>query len=249
MNLDLNSFIGDWAYDPSSISARWIVTPDGERKIQMRVDLGILQLEPEGRPDGKRPHGAESLLAYYLEKEEKLVGEEEEDAFELDGAACGEVQQEAAQYYYRYLARYALRDLAGVVQDTGHNLEILDLIARRADDDDTAWQFLQFYPYIRMMNARAQAEMAAEAHCYEDAVNALDEGIEDIRVFWRENGEDDEEDCREIEALTQLMGEIRGSVPRTELDRLQDDLARAIASEHYEKAASLRDAIKALERK
>ena len=243
MNLDVNSILGDWPYDPNAVSARWVVVPDGSRKIQMRLDLGILQMEPEGRPDGQRPHGAESLLAHYLAIETKAGN----DDFRLEPAACGELQQEAAQYYYRYLSRYALRDLPGVIEDTQHNLDALALVARWSEDDDIVWQFLQFYPYIRMMNARAKAELAAEAHRYEEAVNALDDAIEDIREFWRDNGdEEDEEDSREIEALTQLMGEIRGSTPRTELDKLQEELTRAIAAEHYEKAASLRDAIKAL---
>jgi tetratricopeptide (TPR) repeat protein len=221
------------------------VAPDGRRKIQMRLDLGVLQMEVEGRPDGLRPHGAESLLQHYLALEEHAeVGADE---FRLEPAACGELQQEAAQYYYRYLSRYALRDLSGVIADTEHNLEVLDLVDRCSDDDDIVWQFLQFYPYIRMMNARAHAEMAAEAKRYEEAVNALDQAILDIRAFWELNGdEEDVEDSREIDALNQLMGEIRGSTPRTEMDKLQEELTRAIAAEHYEKAASLRDAIKAL---
>ena len=35
---------------------------DGREKLQMRIDLGLLQMELDGRPDGQRPAGAESLL-------------------------------------------------------------------------------------------------------------------------------------------------------------------------------------------
>jgi rubrerythrin len=101
-----------------------------------------------------------------------------------------------------------------------------------------------------MMNARAQAEMAAEAEHFEEAISALEEGIADIRLFWRENGdEEDELQSREIELLSDLLGDIRSSKPRTEIDHLQDELTRAIATENYEKAAMLRDAITALGRK
>ena len=248
MSSDLHSILGDWPYDPASISARWIVGHDGRRRLQLRLDLGILQMEPQGRPDGLRPHDAESLLDHYLALEQSAGPEP--GTFRLDGAACGELQQEAAQYYYRYISYYALRDLDGVMADTEHNLGILELVSRRVDDDELVWQFLQFFPYIRMMNTRARAEKATEAQQHEEAIAALEEGISDIRLFWRENGdEEDEEQSHEIELLADLLGDIRSSKPRTEIDRLQDELMRAIAAEHYEKAATLRDAITALGKK
>lgn len=245
MSADLNSVLGDWPYDPASINARWIVGRDGLRKVQLRLDLGVLQMEPTGRPDGLRPHGHESLLAHYLERE--AAEGFDLAAFTLDAAACAELQQEAAQYYYRYIALYALRDLDGVIADTDHNLDLLDLVSRHVEDDELAWQFLQFYPYIRMMNARALAEKAAEGHEYDNAIAALEEGIDDIRTFWREQGdEEDEEESREIELLTDLLSDLRGSRPRSEADVLKDELARAIAAENYERAATLRDALKML---
>lgn len=245
MNIDLNNILGDWPYDAASINARWIVGQDGGRKIQLRLDLGVLQMEAKGRPDGTRPRDHESLLAYHAALEEKQGYDPA--AFRLDAGICAELQQEAAQYYYRYIALYALRDLDGVMADTEHNLGILEMVTRHTEDDELVWQFLQFFPYIRMMNARARAEKSAEAKQYDEAIEALEQGIRDIREFWRENGDqDDEEQCREIELLTDLLGDIRGSRPRTEMDVLQDELARAIATENYERAAMLRDAIKTL---
>lgn len=244
MSADLNQIMGDWPYDPASISARWIVGQDGTRKLQLRLDLGVLQMETDGRPDGQRPHGHETLLAYQLTRE--AAGELGE-AGGLEPAECAELQQEAAQFYYRYIARYALRDLDGVVADTDHNLAILDLVSRWVEDDELAWQFLQFYPYVRMMNARALAESEAEAKRFDQAIAELESGIEDIRTFWRDHGDaEDEEDSREIELLADLLGDLRGSRPRSEADLLQEELARAVASENYERAAMLRDALNML---
>lgn len=245
MSADLNSILGDWPYNPSSINARWIISHGGKRLVQLRLDLGVLQMEVEGRPDGQRPYNHESLLEYYLEREEA----EGVDlaAFEIGASACAELQQEAAQYYYRYISLYALRDLDGVIADTDHNIGILELVSRHVEDDDLVWQLLQFYPYIRMMNARAVAEKAAEEHAYDDAIVALEEGIEDIRNFWRDEGdEEDEEESREIELLTDLLSDLRGSRPRSQTDLLQDELSRAIATENYERAATLRDALRLL---
>ncbi|MCO5045076.1 MAG: UvrB/UvrC motif-containing protein [Kiritimatiellae bacterium] len=247
MSADLDSILGNWAYDPTSISARWVVGRDGRRKVQLRLDLGVLQMEPSGRPDGQRPFGRESLLVHYLQREEDEGLDM--DAFTIDAAGCAELQQESAQYYYRYISLYALRDLDGVVEDTDHNLELLELVSRHVEDDELAWQFMQFYPYIRMMNARATAERFSEAHEYDAAITALEAGIADIRNFWSEQGdEEDEEESREIELLTDLLGDLRGSRPRSEADKLQDELSRAIATENYERAAILRDALKVLRR-
>lgn len=245
MNDDLNNIIDDWPYDPSSINARWIVGLDAKRKIQLRLDLGVLQMEVKGRPDGSRPKDHESLLAHFAALEEQKGYDP--SAFRIDAGECAELQQEAAQYYYRYIALYALRDLDGVVADTEHNLAVIEMVTRHVDDDELVWQFLQFFPYIRMMNARARAEKAAEAKQHDEAIQSLEQGIRDIREFWRENGDqEDEEQCREIELLTDLLGDLRSSRPRTEMDVLQDELARAIATENYERAAMLRDAIKSL---
>ena len=40
----------------------------------MRIDLGLLQMELDGRPDGQRPHGFESLLDYYEARRKKAGG-------------------------------------------------------------------------------------------------------------------------------------------------------------------------------
>ncbi len=227
------------------MSARWIVGEGGRRKIQLRLDLGLLQMEPTGRPDGQCPHGVESALAHYEALERESGGDE--GSFLLEAPACSELQQEAAQYYYRYIARYALRDLDGVVSDTDHNLAILELVARRVEDDEIAWQFLQFYPYIRMMHARARAELASERHDFDEAIRCLEEGIQDLESFADEYSDEEEPwRPREIELLTDLLGDIRSSRPRTEMDRLQDELSLAVAAENFERAAKLRDAIRAL---
>ena len=39
--------------------------------MQLRIDLGILQMEMTGRPDGQRPHNCESLLVYHQRRAER----------------------------------------------------------------------------------------------------------------------------------------------------------------------------------
>lgn len=246
MSDDLNTLLGGWRYDPSAVTARLIRGDDGVTKIQLRMDLGVLQMELDGRPDGRHPNGFASLVDYHFDREEKQEAAGEEP-FALTPAEALELQQEAAQYYYRYIASYALRDYERVVEDTEHNLDIIDLVDRHTEDDELAWQFLQFYPYVRMMNARARGEWAGGQEAYDDAIQAVEDGLADIREFWTAHTEDGpEKHTREIDILTELLSQLQQKRPRTQRDVLLEELQRAIAAENYERAAKLRDAIQSL---
>jgi tetratricopeptide (TPR) repeat protein len=242
---DISGNMRGWDYDPSAVNARWIKGHDGKLKIQLRLDLGLFQMETQGRPDGTRPHGQSAVLDYYRarEKEAGLRGEK----LTLDAEACAELQQEAMQYYYRYLSYYALRHFEGVVADTEHNLAIVDFVSSHTRDEDAAWQFLQFYPYIRMMNARARAERAMAVRQFEEAIRALQTALDDIQSFWEDYGDGEAiGDSQEVEMLNDLMRQVKRQKPKSREDRLREDLAHAIAAEDYEKAASLRDEINQL---
>ena len=62
MNRDLTAILEEWPYEPGVVNVRVIEGQDGEPKIQLRLDLGLLQMTMAGRPDGQRPEGYESLL-------------------------------------------------------------------------------------------------------------------------------------------------------------------------------------------
>ncbi len=72
MSQDITSILADWDFDPDELQVRLIAGDDGKEKIQMRVDLGVLQMELSGRPDGRKPHGFESLLDFYEAHEKAL---------------------------------------------------------------------------------------------------------------------------------------------------------------------------------
>src|SRR5205809_890337 len=65
MSLDLNDLLKDWPHEPGRLNVRKIRGRDGKEKLQLRIDLGVIQMEMEGRPDGQQPHGHGSLLAYH----------------------------------------------------------------------------------------------------------------------------------------------------------------------------------------
>ena len=77
-----------WQFDPDSNCVRLLKGADGRDVIQLRVDLGILQLETTGRPDGTKPEGFPTLLDCLLHEEA------ESPDFELDEDTCMEIDRE-----------------------------------------------------------------------------------------------------------------------------------------------------------
>src|SRR4051794_7634989 len=52
---DVTPVLRGWDYESGTINVRKIYGLDGQPKLQMRLDLGLLQMEMNGRPDGVRP--------------------------------------------------------------------------------------------------------------------------------------------------------------------------------------------------
>src|SRR5258708_39549209 len=61
-NKDITPVLKGWDYEPGTINVRKVAGADGSPKLQMRLDLGVLQMEMTGRPDAVRPHGRAWLL-------------------------------------------------------------------------------------------------------------------------------------------------------------------------------------------
>jgi hypothetical protein len=51
MSLDLNTILKDWPHENGNIKVRKITGLDGREKLQLRVDLGVLQMEMSLRPN------------------------------------------------------------------------------------------------------------------------------------------------------------------------------------------------------
>ena len=248
MNLDLNDLLGDWPHEPGQIKVRKIVGSDGKEKIQLRIDLGLIQMETHGRPDSQRPHGYESLLAYHhaLAKEKEDRGE----TYTLSPDECGELQQEGIQYYHRYIALFQLNDFPAVIRDTQRNLDLFNFVTEHAEREEMAVSFEQFRPYVIMMNTRAKASIELDREDYVAAVRQIERGREKIvDVFSERNTPEMVNSSPEIAFLDEWLEEVRAKRPLTKLETMQREMDAAIAMEAYERAAELRDAIKAYRKK
>src|SRR5438093_6850893 len=105
MNVDLTRLLNDWPYESGKLNVRLITAEDGEPRIQVRLDLGVLQMFVEGRPDGQRPFGCDSLLEYHEGRlDEAEPAAEGQPKFSLTEDECEELRSEAVQYYHRYMA-------------------------------------------------------------------------------------------------------------------------------------------------
>src|SRR5690554_6929289 len=116
MSKDLNELLREWPYQPGQLQVRKIAGKDGKPKLQLRLDMGILQMEMTGRPDGSRPNGAESSLAFHQDRAKDA--EAAMQPFVLTPDEIGDLQAEGIQYYHRYVALYQLEDWKGVMRDT-----------------------------------------------------------------------------------------------------------------------------------
>jgi tetratricopeptide (TPR) repeat protein len=249
MSKDLTVLLQGWDYNSNEVTVRRIIGADGREKIQMRLDLGVLQMEISGRPDGKRPHGFESLFHYHLAARDEGEGAESLGWSEwtLDGDACSDLKQEAMQYYYRYLSLFHLGDYHDVIRDTERNIQVFDLIRDFAEDEQDRSSLEQFRPYVLMMNARAKACLALEDKRYDRALEIIEDGVEAIRDFFRGvEREDLAELCREIQFLEEWRERIENNRPLTAVDRIRRELSMAVESEDYERAAELRDQLRAI---
>jgi len=203
---DISKILKSWEYEPDALVVRRIIGDDGKGKVQIRINLGILQMEVDGRPDGKTPYNVESLLDYYNSLIEDGTIEEltltEQDMKDLDA--------EIMQYYHRRVCFFALRDFKLARRDAEHNLRLMDIIKSYCKDKDYIESHEQFKPFVIMERARAAGLESLTNGDYASAMQCVGDAIDMIEEFYRERGTDEEEiqRSRELTILKKWRGQI-----------------------------------------
>ena len=245
MSLDLNTILKDWPHENGNVKVRKIAGLDGREKLQLRVDLGVLQMEMIGRPDGQRPHNCESLLEYHQRRAVRAA--EKGEDYELTPEECAELQQEGIQYYHRYLSLFQINDFAGVVRDTQRNFDLFTFVTEHTDRDELSWSLQQFRPYVLMMNTRAKASILLAQGKFGEAMSEIERGRDAIAEFFQHsNFPELVSKSSEIAFLDEWLEEVKAKRPLSKLEVMQREMETAIGKELYERAAELRDAIKLL---
>ena len=249
MDFDISHLLDQWDYEPGQVVVRRFKAKDGREKIQLRVDLGLLQMNAEGRPDGKRPSGHPSLFEYYRARLHRHVAAHSgsDAGFKLKAKDCSRLQLEALQYHHRYICLLQLEDYTGVIRDAERNLAVFDFVNQHAESEELAWSLQQFRPQLLMVLIRAQASQALQVNDHALAMQHIEEGLEKIRAFCHEHGRGEAGDLGgEVPCLEAWLEEIRAKRPLSRREKLERALREAINSEDYERAAKVRDELRTL---
>lgn len=246
---DLSPVLGRWRVGRRHPTVRLVRTLDGGRAIQVRLDLGILQMALEGRPDGRRPHGAESILDW---QESRLAAHREaggdDGAFVLSSKDCEALRDEGVQFYHRYVALFALEEFERVVADTRRNLRMFDLCRDHGASQGDRTVLEQHRPFVVMMRARAEAAMALAAADDRRALEAIDRALAELRAHFDEVGPHGAfERSNEATLLRGMRAALVPRLPTSQRAELEERLRRAVAAENFELAAILRDELRSLE--
>ncbi len=251
MRRDIDDALHDWPYepDPGEVLAREVRARDGRTVVQIRVELGLLQLETEGRPDGVRPHGFATYLDYLRHRAagRGLAPGGKSPPWTMGDAQCVEADREFVQFHHRRVAWLSLQKYERALLDADHTLALMDFVRRHGGTPEYIASHERFRGLVLFHRTRAAAAIALERRRPDEAIDAVHEGAERLTAHqksWDAEHEDDETpNAALLEQLGLLESEIRKNfeVAKT----LREQLDEAVASEDYETAARLRDQIRA----
>ena len=246
MSQDIEGILDGWEYEPDGLQVRIITGDDGTKKIQMRIDLGLIQMELDGRPDGQRPDGFPSLLDSYEAKAKEALAAG--TPFALSVEDCSSLMREGMQYYHRYLSAFHLERYDIVERDTDRNLRLFAFVNEHAARQRDKIEFDQYRPYVHMMRTRARASQSLQKSEHKAALKRIDEGIKAIRRFLADyQQEESEDECAELQSLIRWRREVEREQPIGPLEKLEQQLELSVELEDYEEAARIRDQIRRLQ--
>ncbi len=232
---DIDQLLKNWPYEPGEVSARLVKASEGREVLQMRVEMGILQLEVDGRPDGQRPSGSETFFDYLIDRS---LHEGEE--FELNSEQCIASDREFLQFYHRRICWLALREFRRAVRDADHSLAFMDFVRAHSSDEQWILSHEQYRPYVLFHRTQAAVLAKLEEVGADAALQELSQGLCRFRDLFAEyDAEEQFSEDEMVQRLIELQEALRNQYHIK--PSLEERLAEAVASEQYELAARLRD--------
>jgi protein-arginine kinase activator protein McsA len=247
MDLDLARFTTDWQPARETIAARIVNAADGTF-VQLRVDLGILQMVVSGRPDGARYRNQPTALEY-LRQKLRSGGE----AVDTDWR---DLERELHQFHYRRLAWAGLADdaiaendipaavdhLRRTISDLEHCFAGVTLMTQHREGAVAAHPGT--VPALVFNRARLRSRLLALEDRFEEAVEEAEAGVADLDAALEEAGADEvqREEDPGLAFLRQTAARLRAQhgIGQTLAERLAD----AVAKEDFVTAAKLRDELR-----
>jgi hypothetical protein len=180
----LDDLFEEWPYEFGEVSARLVRGTDRREVLQLRVEMGVLQMETTGRPDGSRPGGHDTCLEWLQAK-----AAQDGESFALDERRCMEIDREFVQFFHRRVAWLALREFGRAVADADHTLSLMDFSSLHTPHPAWAEMHEQYRPFVLFHRTQAVALATLERSGAEAAIAEVDAGSELIReALMREDG-------------------------------------------------------------
>jgi hypothetical protein len=234
-HLDIDHLLRTWAFEPGRPVVRRVAAADGRDVLQMRVDMGVLQLETTGRPDGEKPHGFATIYDYLVS-----AAFEEGPDFDLNEARRVEIDREFLQFYHRRICWLALQEYGHAAADAEHTLRLMDFTSANSSDRQWAVMHEQYRPFVMFHHVQSRALAHLQASQPADAVATISRGLDDMaKLFAQHNAEEHFDEDLFVVKLREMQESIKTQFSLG--PSLAEQLAEAIAAEQYELAAKLRD--------
>jgi hypothetical protein len=237
---DIDNALSDWEYQHGLVQARLVQARDRE-VIQMRVDLGILQMETGPRPDGTKPHGFATYFAYL--QDQARAARRTEKEFILSQEQCLEADREFLQFYQRRICWLALGNFPRAIADADHTLAFMDFVRAHSPSEEYTQAHEQYRGFVLFQRTQAAAALEVENKKPEAAIDEIRAGLERLRTFFASfEAEEQMDNDGMVQHLRKIEKSLRGEY-KIEAT-LQEQLDKAVANEEYERAAKLRDALR-----
>ncbi len=235
---DLDDWLGPWKYESGKVNAKLISARDGRDVIHLRVELGILQLETKGRPDGLQPHGFPTFFAYL-----RHLADQAGEDFTLDEEQCEAADQEFSQFYQRRVCWLMLHRFEDAITDADHTLAFMDFVKLHSPSEEYTSAHERFRGFVVFQRTQAASALQVEMKKPDQAIDAVRQGLDQLRGFFAENElEDEMEENGMVRHLRRVESALREQYKIGAT--LREQLEKAIAEEDYEAAARLRDEIR-----
>src|SRR6516164_10417251 len=159
-----------------------VVQAAGREVIQMRVDLGILQMETGPRPDGASPHGFPTYFAY-LQNQSRVARKAGKD-FTLSEEQCQEADREFAEFYQRRICWLALGNFSRAINDADHTLAFMDFVRDHSPGEEYTQAHEQYRGFVIFQRTQAAAALEVEKKNPEAAIDEVRAGLDKLRAFF-----------------------------------------------------------------
>jgi hypothetical protein len=188
--VDLRSFLGNWPYDAEN-DVRVARGADGREIILVRQPMGLEEYEIDGRPDGRRIHGMESVFHFHRARFDAAKQSNGLIGFDLSNKDCAELFDESVLYHQRLLVLFRLKKWACVECDAAHILRLIEFIKQHARCEEDRVQLDHWRPDIARIDAVTRAMILLEKGQYRDALRIACDIIGNLEVVpddWPDNG-------------------------------------------------------------